>query len=319
MEPRMTEVSVIMNCYNGERYLRAALDSVRAQTFADWELIFWDNASTDRSAAIVREFAEPRVRYFRAERTTPLGEARAGALAVASGTWVGFLDSDDLWYPEKLARQLAALAGTQHALCYTAIHEITPAGAPLRLVRPRYHSGDMLAQQLMQYDINMVSPLLRRALLLQHRLTFNPQITASEEYNLFLRVLAHGTACALDAPLAAMRIGAGTLTDRQIARWADERFLTLAQLEEENPGLQARLPRAFAVAAARGEYYRARYLMHCGSTAEARAVLARVRDVDPAYRVMLALTYVRPLWDLAHSVRFKRKLLPRLWNLVAPR
>ena len=315
----MPEVSVIMNCYNGERYLKEALDSVFAQTFADFELIFWDNASTDGSASIAHACQDPRLRYHRSERTVPLGAARQLAVAAARGRWIGFVDTDDLWYPGKLARQLQALHGTEHVLCYSGIHELNTDGSMIRLVRPRYPSGEMLEQQLMQYDINMVSPLVRHAVLERYRLNFNPEIAASEEYNLFLRVIAHGTVCALEEPLAAMRIAAGTLTDRQIARWAIERFLTLEQLEAENPGITRRFPRAFRLAAARGEYYRARHLMRAGSVAEARAALRGIIDVDPAYRVMFALTYSRPLWNFAHSVRLKRQLLPRLWNLVAPR
>ena len=78
-------VSVIMNCLNGEQYLREALDSVVAQTYPDWEIVFWDNASQDTSAAIAKSYGG-RVRYFRGETTVPLGAARN--LAIAEATWV---------------------------------------------------------------------------------------------------------------------------------------------------------------------------------------------------------------------------------------
>ena len=68
-------VSVVMNCYNGERYLREAIESVCAQTHQNWEIVFWDNGSTDRSASIAQGHGD-RVRYFRAAQTTPLGAAR---------------------------------------------------------------------------------------------------------------------------------------------------------------------------------------------------------------------------------------------------
>ncbi len=315
----MPEVSVIMNCYNGERYLREAIDSVFAQSFADWELIFWDNASTDSSATIAQSYRDLRLRYFRAEQNVPLGAARKLAMEQARGEWIGFLDTDDLWYPQKLTQQIAALAGTQHLLCYGAIHEIRPDGSLIRQVQPVHRSGWMLEQQLMQYDINMVSPLIRRSALEQYGLTFNPHVTASEEYNLFLRLIVHGTVCVIDEPLAAWRIGEGTLTSRQMSHWAAERFLTLDQIEAENPGITARLPRPFLVARVRGEYYKAQYLMSQGSTAEAREVLRRIRDVDLAYQVMFLLTFFKPLWNLAHSTQLKRKWLPRMWSLVAPK
>lgn len=308
-----------MNCLNGERYLRQAIDSVLAQTFPDWELIFWDNASTDGSAEIVRSYEDARLRYFRAERTVVLGEARKLALEKVLGEWIGFLDTDDIWYEHKLARQISLLDGTEHVLCYAGIDEINPDGSLLRRVRPASRTGRIFEQQLMNYDINMVSPLIRRRTLEEHSLTFNPAITASEEYNLFLRIIVHGTVCVIEEPLAAWRIGAGTLTDRQMAAWATERLLTLRQLEAENPGISARLPRAFEIAKARGEYYRVRYLMSQGAAAEARAALRPILSVDLAYRVMFVLTFSRSLWEWAHSNTIKRTLLPRLWSLVAPK
>lgn len=315
----MPRVSVLMNCYNGERYLREAIDSVMAQTFRDWELIFWDNASSDRSGEIARSYSDARLRYFRGESTVPLGHARQLAMEKTTGEWIGFLDTDDLWYPNKLARQIEAIDGTDCVLCYCATHEISPNGRIIRERQPLYPSGMMFEQQLLQYDITMVSPLIRRRTLEQHRLSFNPEITASEEYNLFLRLIVHGSVHVVRDPLAAMRIAPTTLTDRQMSKWAVERFLTLQQLEEENPGVTERWPRAFKIAWARGEYYRARYLMSQGRHHEARAALRGVRSLDAAYQIMSLLSFVPPLWRLAHSTQLKRKILPRLWWLIAPR
>ena len=93
-------VSVIMNCYNGDRFLRQAIDSVYCQTYDNWEIIFWDNASTDSSAKIARSY-DDKIRYFLATKNTPLGEARNLALNKASGKYVAFLDCDDLYFPNK--------------------------------------------------------------------------------------------------------------------------------------------------------------------------------------------------------------------------
>ena len=101
-------VSVIMNCLNSSRDLREAMDSVMAQTFTDFEIVFWDNGSTDESPAIARSYGE-KVRYFRGETTVPLGAARNLALAQARGRYIAFLDCDDLWRPRKLELQTALL------------------------------------------------------------------------------------------------------------------------------------------------------------------------------------------------------------------
>jgi serine acetyltransferase/glycosyltransferase involved in cell wall biosynthesis len=100
-------VSVIVNCYNGERFLAAALDSVRAQTVGDWELVIWDDGSTDGSAQVAAGYTDPRIRYFRSPERTGLGPARALAIGQARGEWLALLDQDDLWQPDKLARQLS--------------------------------------------------------------------------------------------------------------------------------------------------------------------------------------------------------------------
>jgi glycosyltransferase involved in cell wall biosynthesis len=309
----MPEVTVIMNCYNGEAYLREAIDSVYAQDFQDWEIIFWDNASTDGSAAIAQSY-DSRVRYFRGETNVPLGGARKLAMAQAKGTWVGFLDTDDLWYRDKLSRQLAAVEGTEHVLCYAGIDDITPDGQRIRQTIPLHDSGDMLERQLLQFDINMVTPILRRAALERYGITFDENVWASEEYNLFIRLLAHGTGCAIPSVLGAWRISSGSLTDRQIARHHVERRYTLDQLLAENPGIETRIAGALREAYARGDYYEARYLMTTGRRGRAVALLAKNARIDARYGALAFAALLPGAWRLAHSKEMKRRVLPRLFG-----
>ena len=109
MPPDQPLVSVLMNCYNGERFLRAAIDSVLAQTYSHWELVFWDNQSSDGSAAICESYGDARIRYFHAPEHTELGAARIAALREIRGEFVAVLDADDIAHPERLARQVAFL------------------------------------------------------------------------------------------------------------------------------------------------------------------------------------------------------------------
>lgn len=99
-------VSVIINCYNGEKYLREAIDSIYIQTYQNWEIIFWDNASTDGTAEIAHSYDE-KLRYFLSEETTVLGEARVKASKKVRGFYIAFLDADDVWLENKLERQVA--------------------------------------------------------------------------------------------------------------------------------------------------------------------------------------------------------------------
>jgi len=124
----MPLVSVIMNVRNGARTLAEAIDSVLAQSFADWELIVWDDCSTDESAAIVAEYRDPRIRYFLSPEDTPLGKARSDAIEHASGEWLAFLDQDDIWLPHKLAKQMALAAGSDIGLIYGRTIRFYPSG-----------------------------------------------------------------------------------------------------------------------------------------------------------------------------------------------
>jgi glycosyltransferase involved in cell wall biosynthesis len=98
-------VSIVMNCYNGEKYLREAIDSVYLQTYQNWEIIFWDNASTDSTAEIAKSYDE-KLKYFKSQETTILGVARVQATKKATGKYIAFLDVDDIWIKDKLEKQL---------------------------------------------------------------------------------------------------------------------------------------------------------------------------------------------------------------------
>lgn len=114
--------SIILNVYNGEDYLREALDSVFAQTCRDFELIFWDDHSTDGSKAILDSYPpDERVRYFFAPERVPLGKAREEAIRLARGEWLAFIDHDDVWTADKLEKQARVIdtwTGPELAIVY---------------------------------------------------------------------------------------------------------------------------------------------------------------------------------------------------------
>ena len=100
-----TLVSIIMNCHNSEHYLKEAIDSVYAQTYSNWEIIFWDNASTDSSAKIAQSY-DSKLKYYRGGSLVPLYTARNLALEKCQGDAIAFLDCDDVWLNTKLDHQI---------------------------------------------------------------------------------------------------------------------------------------------------------------------------------------------------------------------
>lgn len=100
-------ISIIINCFNGEKYLKETLDSIQAQTYENYEVIFWDNQSSDSSAEIFREYqSNPRFKYFLSDSHTNLYTARSSACKVATGDFFSFLDCDDYWTEDKLEKQI---------------------------------------------------------------------------------------------------------------------------------------------------------------------------------------------------------------------
>ena len=104
-------VSIIVNCYNGDKYLSEALDSILDQTYQNWELIFWDNRSEDKSAEIFKRNKDKRFKYYYANEHTSLYKARNLAIEKSNGDFIAFLDTDDLWDKNKLQLQNAQKAG----------------------------------------------------------------------------------------------------------------------------------------------------------------------------------------------------------------
>jgi glycosyltransferase involved in cell wall biosynthesis len=123
----MPLISVIINIRNGATTLREAIDSVLAQTFHDWELILWDDCSTDASASLVASYNDPRIHYFLSPEDVSLGKARNDAIQHAEGEWISFLDQDDVWLSHKLEKQIA-LAGEDVGLIYGRTIRFYPDG-----------------------------------------------------------------------------------------------------------------------------------------------------------------------------------------------
>ncbi len=117
----MPRVSVITPAYNAAPYLEETIRSVQAQTFTDWEMIIVDDCSKDETYSLASKFAEydRRIHVFRNEKNSGVAAARNKALDAAIGEYIAFLDSDDLWLPLKLEKQLRFMDEGKFVLTYT--------------------------------------------------------------------------------------------------------------------------------------------------------------------------------------------------------
>lgn len=122
-------VSIIMPSYNTEKYIAKSIKSVLTQTYQNWELLIVDDCSTDNTDKVVEPYlADSRIRFFRNEQNSGAAVSRNRALREAKGRWIAFLDSDDLWKPEKLHRQINFMQENAYHFSYTNYSEIDEIG-----------------------------------------------------------------------------------------------------------------------------------------------------------------------------------------------
>lgn len=207
-------VSVVIGTYNRERYIRGTLDSVFAQTYPKIEVIVVDDASTDGVVDIVREYGD-RVRLVVRDVNSGLPAVpRNQGLRLAQGKYVAFLDSDDIWMPEKLEKQVDQLEQhSEYVLSHTFCYVIDESGR----VQGVRHEGQ-LAESMSLCDliehcyITLSTVMIRRETLVNNGLFFNEDAIyrIGEDYELFLRLLRRGNAgCVCDVCAGYRRANSG--------------------------------------------------------------------------------------------------------------
>ena len=118
-------VSIIMPSYNTGRFISETIESVLAQSYSDWELIIVDDCSNDNTDDVVSQYlTDKRIRYIKNETNSGAAVSRNRALREAKGKWIAFLDSDDLWHPEKLEKQIEFMTKNNYHFSYTNYCEI---------------------------------------------------------------------------------------------------------------------------------------------------------------------------------------------------
>lgn len=216
-------VSVIINCFNGDAYLRQAIDSVLAQTYGKWEIVFWDNQSTDSSAAIIKSYDDPRITYHYAPVHTFLYDARNRAIAKARGELLAFLDVDDWWLPEKLARQVVLFQDPDVALACSN-YRVRNERKRMECVafnRPQ-PSGYVLDNLLRNYTVALLTLMLRRSALPTGELPFDPRYHMIGDFDRVVRLAARWKLARVDDPLAVYRIHDSNESVRRAERQIQE-------------------------------------------------------------------------------------------------
>lgn len=270
----MPKVSVIIPTYNRCELLREALASVCAQTYQDFEVIVVDDGSNDDTAAVVQEFAG--VRYVWQPRRG-VSAARNRGVTLSEGEWVAFLDSDDLWQPGKLDRQIAFVtAQPEVQICQTEELWLRHGVRVNPQQKHRKPSGDIFAPSLARCLVSPSAVMLRRQLFEQVG-GFDERLPACEDYDLWLRIAARLPVYLIDIPLVIKRGGHADQLSRRF--WGMDRFRVVALCKLLDSGILSPSQRQLT-----------QDMLRTKCTILARGALRRGKDATPYLALMAAYT-----------------------------
>ena len=179
-------VSVLMNCYNGEKYLHEAIDSVLSQTYENWEIIFWDNQSTDQSANIFKSYDDSRLKYHLAPEHTNLGGGRAAAYPLLTGDFIAILDVDDLWLTTKLEEQLKYFDDPETGICITNTEFFSDKSSKIFYISTP-PQGMVTENLLNNYYVSLETVMLRKSAIKLLECAFDPEFSHTSDFDLILR------------------------------------------------------------------------------------------------------------------------------------
>jgi glycosyltransferase involved in cell wall biosynthesis len=193
MEKPFPVVSVIIPTYNQAELLKKAIRSIKDQTFQDWEAIVIDNFSVDNTREIVEDFQDSRIHYMQFRNHGIIAASRNRGISQAAGQYIAFLDSDDLWYPEKLSRSLEYLFEGADAICHGM--RICQEGKADLEFKPHKPDNDLFDTLLYEGNsiITTSTVVVKKDWLVRYpAFSEDIKIVTAEDYDLWLRLLKNG-------------------------------------------------------------------------------------------------------------------------------
>ena len=249
----MAQVSVIIPTYNRPGFLAGALKSVLAQSFKDLEILVVDDCGSDDAAAVVKSFGRAEVRYLRHNGRRGAAAARNTGILQSSGEYIAFLDDDDEWYPEKLARQMDAMlvSPAQVGGIYTGYYMVNRDDGQIRGQIVPTERGDIYPALLAGNCVGSTSCMLLRRSCFDEIGFFDERLPSFEDYDLWLRAARKYSFECVRQPLLKYFVHGDKV-------WTNAEALTL--------GLELMLRKYGSAAAFRkkcGTYYLALGVQHC--------------------------------------------------------
>lgn len=300
------KVSILMNCYNGEKYLKEAIDSVYAQTYDNWEIVFINNQSTDQSRSIAESYGE-KVKIIDTPKFMTLGEGRNFGVGYCDGDFLCFLDVDDYFRPEKLKLQVEKmLEHPEAALCYTGFIRVDGQGKEINRVSYKAFVGNLFGTNLSEYEIGFLTVMIRMSELYKVSKPYlDPRLKFAPDYHLFLRLMVQADAIRIPEILGVARILEGSLTSKTIHVRANEIQLANEEVSKHENYLARSTPKQRFMSKAKVAYYRAYDAICEGCKKMAIKELSPYKFVNFRYFVLYVSSYSTFMWNAIHRLSGK--------------
>lgn len=226
----MAKVSILMNGYNAEKYLKEAIDSVYSQTYTNWEIIFIDNCSNDHTKDIIDKY-DDKIKYYKTPSNINLCNARVFAKDFIQGEFFCVLDTDDLWMPSKLEKQVSLMNKYEDiGIIYTNTVYFTDSGNEIIAYDKMMPKGNLFGQLLSNYFFSFETVMVRKKIMDEHNIYFDSKYNVSSDAEFFIK-LSYFTKCLyIDEPLARWRYGNGSESEKNLCSFPYEYELLLSDL-----------------------------------------------------------------------------------------
>ena len=207
-------VSVIIPVYNSGNYIAETIESVLNQTYKDIEIVIVDDCSKDNSREVIESYLKKNKNmvYHIQEKNAGAAVARNMALGLARGRYIAFLDSDDLWYPQKIEKQLDLMKEKNAAICYTAIEMINEKG---NLIKGKRNIKDRI-----DYKFLLKNTMIATSTVIVDRKKIGnfqmPLIRSGQDYATWLQLMRNGiNAYGINKVFVKYRVGSNSLSSKK--------------------------------------------------------------------------------------------------------
>lgn len=195
-----------MNCRNASDFIEESIQSVKNQTYTNWLLYIWDNASHDHTPKIVEKHRSDKIQYFRSNKSFNLGVARSKAFQVIKGDILCILDSDDIWMPDKLEKQNMAFQDKSVGISSSNIYYQYNNGIKKLRFANSQPSGNVTKKLLLSYYVSSPTIAIRMTVLNNLRPVFNRNYDHIADFDLVIRASKECKLNFINEPLAIYRV-----------------------------------------------------------------------------------------------------------------